>query len=100
MSDTSGRSSDQHAASTAAATNDKFPTVGLKSLLQNSDLLDILLKPLSSDQTTSSESNKGSSSRGSLNLLESTDLDSLIDAKTKSLFDFEVDEDFLESNCS
>ena len=30
--------------------NTKFPTVGLKSLLQNSDLLDLLLKPLSSEE--------------------------------------------------
>jgi hypothetical protein len=34
-------------------TINKFPTVGLKSLLQNSELLDLLLKPLKPTESTS-----------------------------------------------
>lgn len=47
--------------------NNKFPTSGLKSLLQNSDLLELLLKPLGSNKSDEpSESLSSSSSSSSL----------------------------------
>lgn len=35
---------------TAPETNKNFPTVGLKNILQNSELLDLLLKPMSNTE--------------------------------------------------
>ena len=49
----------------------QFPTVGLKSLLQNSDLLELLLKPL--------ETNTGKDSKKSLTHETDTNNDSLFD---------------------
>ena len=99
----------------------KFPTVGLKSLLQNSDLLEILLKPLSkpNDSTVldstggvnlggspassatnmSDESSDLLANSGRLDVL--TDLTSFIDTddlKFKTNFDWGKTDDLLESN--
>lgn len=98
----------------------KFPTVGLKSLLQNSDLLEILLKPLSksNDSTVldstgvnlggspaSSATNMSDESTdllvnsGRLDVL--TDLGSFVDAdelKFKTNFEWGKTDDLLESN--
>jgi hypothetical protein len=41
-----------------ASNNDKFPTIGLKSLLQNSELLDMLLKPLKTTPSSESQDSK------------------------------------------
>jgi hypothetical protein len=77
--------------------NNQFPTVGLKSLLQNSDLLELLLKPLetksaadeqkSSLQLTSQEDSKRSPTH------------SLTEANLKynSLFDIDILDECLES---
>jgi hypothetical protein len=84
-------------ASSSQTFGNKIPTVGLKTLLQNSDLLDLLLKPMSAETsiTGNSTATPGEGIDSSLSLPE---LDSIIDSKTKSLFDFDVtDEDFLES---
>lgn len=40
----------------SSPTSSRFPTVGLKSLLQNSDLLELLLKPLSSSSSSATSS--------------------------------------------
>lgn len=64
----------------------KFPTVGLKSLLQNSDLLDLLLKPLSDTPAANTNANKPFDPTAQP-VIETSDLDQLIDSKTKSLFD-------------
>lgn len=110
----------------------KFPTVGLKSLLQNSDLLDLLLKPMSdsnevpkpnvyhpesnntnrnivnttnilnstlSDSPIMIDSNSNSPNGNlnhQMNIIEQADFDQLIDAKTKNLFDFDFNSEYLE----
>ncbi|CAF0734521.1 unnamed protein product [Brachionus calyciflorus] len=75
----------------------RFPTDGLKSLLKNSELLEMLLKPLGSgksDENISVDTNNNS------NDLLNTQLDldfplAEID-KSKSLFDWENSEEYLE----
>jgi hypothetical protein len=83
----------------------KFPTVGLKSLLQNSDLLDILLKPLSDEKTDNQNLNITSPSalinnpvnNSSNNNEPILDLENIIDEKTKNLFDdFDLNGDYLD----
>jgi len=74
--------------------NEKFPTVGLKSLLQNSELLELLLKPLSSLKEEDSNyirNNTVNTTNSSSNLF-ATDSD----MKTKSLFDFENSFEYFE----
>lgn len=60
--------------------NSKYPTVEFKSLLQNSDLLEILLKPLSEETEVSSNSNSPSASSSASNFeIASTDLNHQLD---------------------
>ena len=72
--------------------DDKFPTVGLKSLLQNSELLELLLKPLSS--LKDEDSNYIRNNTGSNLFTNESDI------KTKSLFDFEGSFDFFDCKSS
>ena len=75
---------------------DKFPTVGLRSLLQNSELLELLLKPLGSPSSSSS-SKEDSLTTGDI---VAPPLDSNIlninDPKSKSNFFLDLSDDFLE----
>lgn len=104
---------------TDEASRTSFPTMGLKSLLQNSDLLEILLKPLSNTKSDdvasfstpgidsfSSEavSNASPTSEIGTELLAGTQLDALTDLtglidvpKTKTLLDWENSDEYLES---
>ena len=79
----------------------KFPTIGLKSLLQNSDLLDMLLKPLKPQKDTTNETNTSVNSNNkklitddliTSNLssvgINDTDSDSIL---AKGLFDWELE---------
>ena len=75
---------------------DKFPTVGLRSLLQNSELLELLLKPLGSPSSSSS-SKEDSLTTGDI---VAPPLDANIlninDPKSKSNFFLDLTDDFLE----
>lgn len=81
--------------------SDRFPTVGLKSLLKNSELLELLLKPLNKpDDNTSSITNCLSLDPISSDLNNSQldlDLSLLDESKSKSLFDWENSDEYLES---
>jgi hypothetical protein len=81
---------------TNSANDEKFPTVGLKSLLQNSELLELLLKPLSSlndDDTNFIKNNTNNTNNNNYNgSLFSTNSD----LKSKSLFDFENCVDYFD----
>ena len=66
----------------------QFPTAGLKSLLQNSDLLELLLKPL---ETSASEQPTLDSKKSPTHDLDDANLN------FKSLFDIEILDECLES---
>jgi len=80
---------------TTSASDEKFPTMGLKSLLQNSELLELLLKPLSSlndddtnfikNNTNNTNNNNNNNNNNNGGALFSTDSE----LKSKSLFDFD-----------
>ena len=72
----------------------RFPTDGFKSLLKNSELLELLLKPM--DKTEEVDCNSRDPSE-LLNTQLDLDLPSLIDdPKSKSLFDWENSDEYLE----
>lgn len=105
-----------------ASDSSKFPTVGLKSLLQNSDLLDLLMKPLEGGENETSKTTAAgmvaektttmsslstdvdsqfastlsalaaTESPGNMSLFDTVDLDQILDLKTKSLFEFDDSE--------
>lgn len=63
-------------------THENFPTVGLKSILQNSDLLDLLLKPMS-DSNSKSEEKSNMGMMGDFGPeLSGLNLDELLDGPT------------------
>lgn len=68
---------------------DKFPTVGLRSLLQNSELLELLLKPFGSPSSPSS-SKEGSLTTGDI-VAPKLDANVLSTNDSKSKNDFEID---------
>ena len=83
--------------------NNNFPTVGLKSLLQNSDLLELLLKPLETTTTTTStsttnaaEEQSNSTSKEDSKKSPPHDLNDTI-FKYNSLFDVDILDECLES---
>jgi hypothetical protein len=87
-------------ANTSDNNNNNFPTVGLKSLLQNSDLLELLLKPLETT-STSSTSNAADEQSDSTSKEDSKkspphDLNETI-FKYNSLFDVDILDECLES---
>lgn len=74
----------------------RFPTSGLKSLLKNSELLDLLLKPMDKQEEQNPNTNFA-------NDLLSTQLDVDLtslndDPKSKSFFDWENTDELLECN--
>jgi len=87
----------------------KFPTIGLKSLLQNSELLDLLLKPLKpSESTSNNKKDEATSSKNNINEIDLNKIfnstDELVSGDTtsginieaeinlsKTLFDWDLD---------
>ena len=90
-------------------TTNKFPTIGLKSLLQNSELLDLLLKPLKpSESTSNTKKDEATSSKNNINEIDLNKIfnstDELVSSDTtsginieaeinlsKTLFDWDLD---------
>jgi hypothetical protein len=90
--------------------SNKFPTVGLKSLLQNSELLELLLKPISNPKTDNEVPNVNTHNdhnnlinKTSPNLNQVVDLSDLsiqtdkLDSKLIPLEDWESEE-YIQSN--
>lgn len=74
----------------------RFPTNGLKTLLKNSELLEVLLKPLNKNEKNEVDNGLTESNDTQIDLGLSFDKES----SSKSLFDWENEENLLQSKLS
>ena len=91
------KSNNSNSDSTNTNETNQFPTVGLKSLLQNSDLLELLLKPL--ETTNAASEQKTQLQQISKEDSKKSPTHSLTEANLKynSLFDIDILDECLES---